>query len=378
MSDRAHLIRLKWYKLILAFFILGMVILGSLSLLLFIFPESLIKYLKVNSPIETENLIVEGWVSDQTLEKAVNAYKEGKYNTIITTGGPLAPFITLYQNGYLQFDLDQSYPALQVSPNDTIILTLAGTPSQGTYPHYRLIIDDIHIGDGIVGEEWHDYYFPIYDGIDSHVSSQNGQNNPGQKQVDIRNIIIYFDNDDNAFGEDRNLSIKSIRVGNITVPARSEGNAVYTGQFERSRFEYWTNVFSYAEECKGKIERLGVPEAHIVAISAPKTITDRTYTSALAVAQWIDTSHLTDLSFNILTEGLHARRTWYLYKSALRGYATNVGIISSYSVLYLPDDHKLLTQMILRELTGNIYYRLFFNKRKLKREFLGFTAYSEN
>ena len=45
MSYRRNLLRFNWYKLILVLFIFGVVILGSLSLVLFIFPESLINYL---------------------------------------------------------------------------------------------------------------------------------------------------------------------------------------------------------------------------------------------------------------------------------------------------------------------------------------------
>jgi len=54
---------------------------------------------------------------------------------------------------------------------------------------------------------------------------------------------------------------------------------------------------------------------------------DRTYSSALALREYFQTNGLAVKSFNVLTEDVHARRTWMLFQKAF-GKETAVGIIS--------------------------------------------------
>lgn len=47
-------------------------------------------FLAVTSPLRAEALVVEGWLNDQGVEKAVSEFKIGGYKTLITTGGALS------------------------------------------------------------------------------------------------------------------------------------------------------------------------------------------------------------------------------------------------------------------------------------------------
>ena len=60
---------------------------------------------------------------------------------------------------------------------------------------------------------------------------------------------------------------------------------------------------------------------------------DRTYSSALALREYFKTNGVTVKSFNVLTEDVHARRTWLLFQRAF-GEETSVGIISTPSPEY--------------------------------------------
>ena len=44
-------------------------------------------FLAVTAPVKAEVLVVEGWLTDEGVEKAVSEFKTGGYKTLITTGG---------------------------------------------------------------------------------------------------------------------------------------------------------------------------------------------------------------------------------------------------------------------------------------------------
>lgn len=46
-------------------------------------------FLSLDRPVESDVLIVEGWLPDYALEEVVHIYRQGNYKKIITTGGPL-------------------------------------------------------------------------------------------------------------------------------------------------------------------------------------------------------------------------------------------------------------------------------------------------
>jgi len=77
----------------------------------------------------------------------------------------------------------------------------------------------------------------------------------------------------------------------------------------------------------------GVGKDSVVAVPSPFVIKDRTYESALALRKWIDSVHAPITSFNILTLGAHARRTWMLFNRAF-GKRASIGIISIVDLSY--------------------------------------------
>lgn len=71
----------------------------------------------------------------------------------------------------------------------------------------------------------------------------------------------------------------------------------------------------------------GVPAEFVQMVPSRVFDRDRTYSSAVALREWFHDHHLTVTNFNVLTEGLHARRTWLLFQKAF-GDDVTVGIIS--------------------------------------------------
>ncbi|MBC8527175.1 MAG: YdcF family protein [Candidatus Cloacimonetes bacterium] len=46
-------------------------------------------FLSIDKPVNSEILIVEGWLPDYALEQAMNEFNDNNYSLLITTGGPL-------------------------------------------------------------------------------------------------------------------------------------------------------------------------------------------------------------------------------------------------------------------------------------------------
>lgn len=61
----------------------------SIAGLIFGFVSSIHPFLAIDKPIDSEVLVVEGWLPDYALEQAVNEFDENNYHLLITTGGPL-------------------------------------------------------------------------------------------------------------------------------------------------------------------------------------------------------------------------------------------------------------------------------------------------
>jgi hypothetical protein len=63
------------------------------GLILFIVVKLLLinsyRFLTVNAPVKSKNMIIEGWIPDYSLKKAVKLFKKGHYQNLIVTGIPV-------------------------------------------------------------------------------------------------------------------------------------------------------------------------------------------------------------------------------------------------------------------------------------------------
>jgi len=75
------------------------------------------------------------------------------------------------------------------------------------------------------------------------------------------------------------------------------------------------------------LKKNGMPDGLIQMVPSHVAGRDRTYSSAIALRDWFREHGMTVGSINVLTEGVHARRTQFLFQRAL-GSGIAVGIIS--------------------------------------------------
>ena len=51
--------------------------------------NNLYAFLAPNAPVGARVLVVEGWLGPEELEQAIQEFRKGKYERIVTTGGPV-------------------------------------------------------------------------------------------------------------------------------------------------------------------------------------------------------------------------------------------------------------------------------------------------
>jgi len=112
----------------------------------------------------------------------------------------------------------------------------------------------------------------------------------------------------------------------------------------------------------GGLREAGVPPAFVQMVPSKVIGRDRTYSSAVALRNWLN-EHNTDVhSFNVLTQDCHARRTRLLFQKAF-GPSVRVGVISVPSPDYDPKQwwrYSEGVQSALSEGIGYLYARVFF------------------
>jgi uncharacterized SAM-binding protein YcdF (DUF218 family) len=125
--------------------------------------------------------------------------------------------------------------------------------------------------------------------------------------------------------------------------------------------DYQTSASVGAESLK----KAGIPADLVQMVPSHVIGRDRTYSSALALRDWLQQHDMNVRSINIVTEGTHARRTRLLFKKAL-GPNVAVGVIAVPS----PDfDAKHWWQYsegveeVVQEGIGYLYARCFFSGR---------------
>lgn len=84
---------------------------------------------------------------------------------------------------------------------------------------------------------------------------------------------------------------------------------------------------TFAELGAATLVRLGLDTNAIQAVPAPKVRLDRTYASAVALRNWLDSHKIVETNFNVISLGPHSRRSRLLFEKAL-GKNYKVGVMA--------------------------------------------------
>jgi uncharacterized SAM-binding protein YcdF (DUF218 family) len=118
------------------------------------------------------------------------------------------------------------------------------------------------------------------------------------------------------------------------------------------------------------LKKLGVPEDLVQMVPSRVIGRDRTYSSAVALREWLREHDLQVRSINIMTENAHARRTRLLFRKAL-GSNVAVGIIAVPNPDYDARRWWRYSEGV-REVIGEgvayIYAKVFFHPSEAERD----------
>ena len=136
----------------------------------------------------------------------------------------------------------------------------------------------------------------------------------------MQSIIVHFDNDLVHQNHDRNLNIISVKVGDTEIEANDQSTILI-----KDDGKYSNGFDSQASERKNYLVQLGVSPEKITTISFEPVSRNQTLAAARAFKRSFSSHEIS--SANVVSSGLHSRRTWLTYKRVL-GKETQVGVIN--------------------------------------------------
>jgi hypothetical protein len=139
-------------------------------------------------------------------------------------------------------------------------------------------------------------------------------------------------------------------------------NIVITSGADIQMGSYLSAYKSFAELARASLVSMGMDSQKVVAVPAGKVERNRTYSSALAVKEYLSGIFAPVTAVNVFTLGPHGRRTRLLFEKAFGG-TTSVGIISATDHNYDPDGwwHTSVGfRTMMSELLAYVYARFVF------------------
>lgn len=128
-------------------------------------------------------------------------------------------------------------------------------------------------------------------------------------------------------------------------------------------FEHVDPTASYAERARSYLVRSGLPTASVLAAPAPASAQNRSFLSAVMVREWATRSGLAVDELDVVSSGVHSRRSWLLYEMAF-GAPVRIGIVSVRPSNYALDGWwrtSTGTKEVLAETIAWIWTKAFFH-----------------
>lgn len=256
---------------------------------------------------DAEVLVVEGWLPEYAMVKAIETFNSGNYKVLVTTGSRLPCDFNMHSSGTLVFDLKNTFPDSTSKWINTIKVNAYGSKADGEYSHFQLFINDSLVGNSYVNKRKSEHVFHIEKRIDN-----------------INKLMIKFDNDTYTKWRDRNLFIEYVVIGDIKIKARSKA-VIYNMKWIDGYEEFSPRFDNTADYAAFVLKYIGFKDS-IISIPVLSSKVSRTYSCARAFREWYTGSDYNNKPVNILSLGPHTRRTWMIYKKVL-GKDNDVGII---------------------------------------------------
>ena len=273
--------------------------------------QNLIDFLSRSKVSEANVLILEGWLHDDAIEMAKKEILKKDYDCLVVSGVKTSDleFFKLPMNGLLIF-----YPGYQKLTDtivkDHLIEIIARSKLGGIYKcHFNFFINDSIVAEFITDEQ------PRKSSLIWHGSLRN-----------IDSLMVQFTNDYFDENGDRDLFVKEVIIDKqITIPYQH--HSVYDIGAPGGNNRVVNDYDSHPQIIRNKLISFGLDSAKVVALTSDSRTINRTLASALAVSEWLKTSGHSVKGINVVSRGIHSRRTLLTYKRVLNN-TWNIGIIS--------------------------------------------------
>ena len=284
-------------------------------------------FLAVNKAVKSDTILIEAWISANELEQVIDDYLTPEIKQILIVGesrgkplynGAFPPSgwaysndlhqqkdkmgVYLWANSSLIID-PTKYPTLKPSDSLFIQVKASGSIAIKRYSFFNLIINGKYHASTFTSDTLLTY--------DLTTLPRNEK---------LQSVIIQFDNDLKTKNEDRNLFIYSIIINGHELVINNQNAAII-----RNGDKMPTGFSSQAESRANYLDAIGINKELIQTVSYQSKSINKTLSSAYGLDKYARPATLH--SFNIFTSGIHARRTWFTYKSIL-GKDYSIGIIS--------------------------------------------------
>lgn len=298
-------------KFLICFLLAFLLILAALVLSVFIFRESLADTLARTKKTKADIMVFEAWVSESLANIASDEFKTEDYKLIVVTGiesGEL-DFCQIPMNGYLIFYPDPSQMNDEEIRHQNIDITVHSEMGGKYSCHFSFFVNDTLLSE-FIADDKEKKYSVIWNGA----------------LKDIDSLMVHFDDDYLDEGGDKNLYVKEITINDkINIPYK------YNSIYDIGRIG-GTNRFANNYNSESELSRLhlinsGIDPSSIMTVTGKSSRINRTLKSALAFRKWLSTYNGNVENINIISDGIHSRRTLITYKSLLKRNI-EVGIIS--------------------------------------------------
>ncbi len=310
-----------------------------LTLLFILLMPSMEGMLSYHKAINSEVLVVEGWMPAAKLDEAYEEYVKAEYEYLFVTGHQIAEDLTLYSNSFLVVYLQGIIPSDTLEKSHQITILAESTLGKNDPAHFGIFINDKPLDDFSTVEK---------EGI--FTTKWIG----GSNEAD--SLMIHFDSDMVYKGKDRNLVIKSIIWDTLDMLAQNPPRFIDRGRpfgLHRQNIQAGTYAQLGAEHFRQK----GVADHKIIPVSNLYENKKRTYGNALALTEWFMENDFHPDAITLVSSQHHSRRTFMMY-NALLNTEMEVGMVSIEDEPKTTKNHSK-QGLVIRETLALWYYLIF-------------------
>ncbi len=301
---------------------------------LFVF-NRLYTWLTPAKMVPAEYFVLEGWAHELSLDEAVRVFTSHDYKGFLITAFPDTNLVTMGWEGRLTVQLHQ--PVMPAGSR-TLRITLSGTPAAGEFPRFTVFVNDTATGEGRATATAKTFAYRLPD------------------SVTVGSIAIAFLNDAVYRDEDRNLTVHNLYIDRL--PCDLNHASVKYSRKGESGENIISPVFgSYALKAKHDIRACGIADSLVIPIPADTLVRSRTYSTALAVKEYLCPPGTPCPAILVMSHGVHARRSYISYRKAF-GKGNTIGIITAEDTGLRKDNwfrSAAGRKKISRELAGILY-----------------------